>query len=101
MGYLEEKNEEIDYLKTRNAALGLENSDIKKRNQDSQLLVAGAMRQGFMNKTQRDALMYAFMALTGETSETCAMLMVWIQPRGYAQLALPKPKDEPVKDYQV
>lgn len=96
-----DKIREITYLKTRLFDMERERNDARKRNQDAQLLVAGAARQGFVNDKQRSALMYSFMALTGESDERLAMLiMTTIQPRGF-QLALPKPKEDGSVDYQV
>lgn len=100
MGYWDDKQKEVTDLKARVNELRQDNDVLRDRHTRAQLLVAGAMRQSFVNDRQREALLYAFMALTGETNEKLAMLMIWIAPRNNAPLALPKPRDKDVPPYQ-
>lgn len=50
---------------------------------ESSVLVAGAMRQGFVNAYQREALLYSFCKLADEPDEKIAMLKIDIPPKGF------------------
>ena len=62
-------------------AIARERDELRTQVNESSLLVAGAMRQGYVNEFQKEALTYAFCKLINEPSERIALLLVDIKPR--------------------
>lgn len=100
MSYYSEKEAIITELRAQVATQRNELEKLQEMRTRVQPLVAGAMRQGYVNKWQEEALLYAFMALTGETNELLARALIWVTPKSRARLALPKPRDEDVPPYE-